>query len=399
MKILHIGIDSPFVDFLVAGIERHAPGSNELIVVSNLEPDDRVRAFDGPTTRVPSGTASLDVVREQAASVDVVVVHAMSDFAVLVCAELPPSTVLVWSGFGYDYYVGAASTDLIAPGTRRLLSRSMGKVIDASGRLGLPAEADRLEFAAIDLLRQRVAGRTHYFAAPVDADLAVFKKAFPTFSGEYCQLNYGDLASMTRAGAEGVAGDDILVGNSSSWANNHVEAFRVLSESDLGERKVVVPLTYGDPTYRDAVIASGESLLGERFAPIVDHLPLEEYLDIVGRCRVTLFNHRRQQGLGNIVAALRQGSYVYLNPRNPLYKWFRSHGVEIGSVETLRKEVPSVDVSPEQLALHRAFLAEMWGSERVAANLRAFVAELDRAVSASARRGRLPRGLRARRQQ
>jgi dTDP-N-acetylfucosamine:lipid II N-acetylfucosaminyltransferase len=397
VKILHLGIDSPFVDFLVGAFERHATGCNELTVISGAEPEARTGAFAGPRAWVPPVAGEVDRVRDRAAEADVVVVHAMSDFAALVCAELPPPTVLVWSGFGYDYYVGRTAAEMIGPATLRLVERRLGLVPDGNGRLVPPDQVDLLKPLAVDLVRQQAARRTDFLSLPVDADLAVFRQAYPGFTGQYRQLNYADLPSMCRAGDAVVTGQDVLVGNSSSWTNNHVEAFRILAESDLGDRRVVVPLTYGHPGYRNAVIKAGRRLLGEAFTPIVDHLPLADYLDVMAQCRVTLFQHRRQQGLGNIVAALHQGSHVYLDRRSPLFGWFRERGIDVGPARSLLTEVPSADVPPDTLTRHRAALAEVWGSDRVDANVRTFVGELERAVSASGRRARRPRAFPGRR--
>jgi hypothetical protein len=145
------------------------------------------------------------------------------------------------------------------------------------------------------------------------------------------------------------------------------------------------------------VIQAGERLLGDRFQPIVDHLPMADYLELVRQCRVMLFHHRRQQGLGNIVAALQQGSSVHLHKKNPLHDWFRERGVDVRAAKSLRSEVPSSDVPPETLARHRAILADLWGPERVEENLRSFVSELAGRVEASRRRARRPRGFLGRR--
>lgn len=397
MKIAHLGIDSPFVDFLVAGFERHAPGSNELLIASGEEPTARPQAFGGPTTWVRPIAGEIDSVSARLAEADVVVVHGMTDFAALVCADLPPATVLVWSGFGFDYYVGRPAEKLTGSATLWLLRRDLALIPDGNGRLVPPHAVHLLEPRALDRVHQEVARRTDFLSTPVDADLAVFRRAFPGFAGEYRQLNYADLSTM--AGDEGaVTGQDILVGNSSSWSNNHVDAFHLLADSELGDRRVVVPLTYGNPAYRDAVIQAGERLLGDRFLPIVDHLPLTEYLQLVRQCRVALFHHRRQQGLGNIVAALQQGSWVHLHKKNPLYEWFRERGIDVRSAGSLRSDVPTGDVPPETLARHREILADVWGTERVEENLRSFVRELEPRVGASRRRALRPRGFPGRRQ-
>lgn len=397
LRILHLGaIDSDFVDYLVARFEQLAPGANELVRVG--EDTGRRREFGGPTTWTKPRTDAVEPVLERAKAADVVVVHAMTDFATLVCAQLPPGPLLVWSGYGVDYYVNDASKDLYGPLTLELIPRvTKGARPSASGRLVREAEAGHLGPMALDVLRHAAARRADYFSAPSPADFEVFKRAFPSFSGEYRQLNYGDVRSMCRPPEEVVTGDNILLGNSATMTNNHREAFRVLARCDLGDRRVVVPLTYGSAGYRRAILRIGSRVLGENFHPIVDHLPLEEYLELLSSCGITVLNHRRQQGIGNIAAALYQGSALHLNRANPLFGWLRSEGVAVQPVGALADGLPTAPVPPETLARHRDFVERTWGLERVEANLRSLLEELTERVSASVRQERPRRGLLPRR--
>ncbi|MDZ7680670.1 MAG: hypothetical protein U5J63_02895 [Fodinibius sp.] len=49
------------------------------------------------------------------------------------------------------------------------------------------------------------------------------------------------------------SGSNILLGNSSSATNNHLEAFELLQNLELRDRKVVTPLSYGCHKYAKAI--------------------------------------------------------------------------------------------------------------------------------------------------
>jgi hypothetical protein len=108
-------------------------------------------------------------------------------------------------------------------------------------------------------------------------------------------------------------GSDIQLGNSASLTNNHLDALGALAGLDLGERRVFVPLTYGDPRYRDMIIQAGRALLGERLVPLVEFVPQPEYRATMQRCGVVVMAHVRQQAWGNIVTALWRGSRLFMN--------------------------------------------------------------------------------------
>jgi hypothetical protein len=51
-----------------------------------------------------------------------------------------------------------------------------------------------------------------------------------------------------------ISSNSILVGNSASISNNHLEAFELVKLFNLTNRKIVVPLSYGDSNYAKKII-------------------------------------------------------------------------------------------------------------------------------------------------
>ena len=93
--------------------------------------------------------------------------------------------------------------------------------------------------------------------------------------------------------------------------------------------EVYVPLSYGDDSYRDGVIEAGKRLFGSSFHAITDYLPRDEYLDFLASIDVAIFNHDRQQGLGNIFQLLATGSKLYLADDGDMLSHFRSLGFSV----------------------------------------------------------------------
>lgn len=128
-------------------------------------------------------------------------------------------------------------------------------------------------------------------------------------------------------------GDDIFVGNSSTLTNNHLDIFDVLKKLDLGQRRIVVPLSYGDAQLRGVLLDYGRTFFEDRFNPLVDLMPYNEYAEIVGKCGYVIMYHRRQQAGGNIVMALYKGAKVFLNEDSPVYSFMKELGINIFSVQ------------------------------------------------------------------
>ena len=129
---------------------------------------------------------------------------------------------------------------------------------------------------------------------------------------------------------------NILIGNSADPSNNHLEIFKKLSNIQLGDKTIYVPLSYGGTKeYIDFIVEKGYHFLGKNFVPITNFMPLKEYNDILFSCGFVIYNHIRQQGVGNIVSLAYLGSKIYINQKSPVYKFFKKEGMHIYKTYTL----------------------------------------------------------------
>ncbi|WP_181566687.1 TDP-N-acetylfucosamine:lipid II N-acetylfucosaminyltransferase [Aequorivita sp. CIP111184] len=130
-----------------------------------------------------------------------------------------------------------------------------------------------------------------------------------------------------------VTHENILVGNSASRTNNHLEAFDILKKMPLKDRKVIAPLNYGDMEYANIIVEEGKNLFGENFQAITTFLPLQEYNKFITKCGIVVMNHYRQQAIGNILAMLWMGAKVYLDEKNTFYHYLKRKQVHVYSIE------------------------------------------------------------------
>ncbi|GAA4233953.1 hypothetical protein GCM10022291_12280 [Postechiella marina] len=126
---------------------------------------------------------------------------------------------------------------------------------------------------------------------------------------------------------------NILIGNSSSESNNHLDAFNLINKKELKDKKIYVPLNYGDKKYKDLVIKQAKGIFGSSVEPLVDFLSLNEYTFIINSCSVLILNHKRQQAFNTIMLALANGCKVYLREENTIYKTLKSEGFIISSIQ------------------------------------------------------------------
>lgn len=162
-------------------------------------------------------------------------------------------------------------------------------------------------------------------------------------------------------------GPDLLVGNSATPSNNHMELFQLLKSLDLEGRRLIVPLSYGDIQYADHVVALGQRMFGSRFVPLRDFLSADAFAEKIATCGFVFMNHVRQQATGNVTLSLFKGAKVFLRPANLLSHFYRRLGAVIEDIPEGNVPASSYLLAPldDEVRTHnRQVIMDYW-SERV----------------------------------
>jgi dTDP-N-acetylfucosamine:lipid II N-acetylfucosaminyltransferase len=390
MNILHLIHDNKFFSFM-AGLFEALPGVNNRFVAHVPDAATALRHIgDIKLWRRVGGRYFFSrEAREDLAWSDCLIVHYAYAPLTLMMLRAPARVVVAWSGWGADYLDLCAMEGKAAHSeeTIRLLAglrrQRFGHGFRESARYLI--EAGWLRFVDRPLRAAAIA-RTDLFSAPMREDYDLLRAALgPRLRARYAQLRYGSVEHTFQPGPPALTGDDILLGNSATPSNNHADALRLLAGRDLGFRKVVVPLSYGDPHYRDAILALGRRLLGDRFEPILDFMPIADYNALIARCSTVIMNHRRQQALGNIAAMLYRGARVLLDESGAVYRFFRERDACVFSMRMLAQPDAAVldPLSPEQRARNRAIVESLWSRDAVMGEAARFIEAIEQC-----RRGR-----------
>lgn len=123
---------------------------------------------------------------------------------------------------------------------------------------------------------------------------------------------------------------NVLVGNSASATNNHVEAIeRLISEIDLEYKTFYFPLSYGNKLIAENVIKIGNEKLKDYFVPITEYMQYDNYIDFLKRMDVAIMYHDNQEALGNIFQLLALGKKVYLRSETTHFVDLTEQGFKI----------------------------------------------------------------------
>ncbi len=114
----------------------------------------------------------------------------------------------------------------------------------------------------------------------------------------------------------------ILIGNSATQTNNHIEVFNWLSRFSNEDIQIVCPLSYGDMDYAEKVKEYGNVVFGDKFEPITSYMDKDAYFNMISDSSVSIFNNDRQQALGNIHALIGMKSKVFIRSDTCMWCYF-----------------------------------------------------------------------------
>lgn len=159
-----------------------------------------------------------------------------------------------------------------------------------------------------------------------------------------------------------VGKSNILLGNSSSYTNNHIEAIDFICKKIKDFNKIILPLNYGDIYLRSYVAKYATKRLGKENVIVLDKLmDFDDYQNLISSCSIVIMNHKRQQALGNIVQALYSGAHVYLNPESTIFAYLKDNGVVISPIENKSK---LFSLNEQQMIYNIQKVKELFGPEK-----------------------------------
>lgn len=181
-----------------------------------------------------------------------------------------------------------------------------------------------------EILRRIVIKRVGHLVTYVDGDVELAREWYGA-RGHYhrCLMYPSNLFRNCDVPRKLDDTINIQVGNSADPSNEHLEVLSVLEQFKHENIRVYAPLSYGDQVYACNVADVGRRVFGDKFIALTEFSPADEYLRFLGSIDIAIFNHRRQQAMGNIIKLLGLGKKVYLHPKTTSRAVFESLGIKV----------------------------------------------------------------------
>lgn len=370
MKILHISTRNVFIEMAIYSFERVAPGANTVWLKGRKKGEVINPFMDHSSVCVSAFNFFNPLLAKKLSSFDLVVLHSLNIYWLPIIVMAPSNVRFAWVGWGYDYHKFMYDErDYLYLNKTKIfkMSVSEGHSLSLKGKL-----KRYISSGVFSLFEERVLKRIETFSPVIFEEYKLIEEGrrilgFP----KYMPWNYGGLKGYLVRGVVGqrCSGRTVLLGNSASFTNNHLDAFDVIRglEAALNKSiKIVVPLSYGDSDVRNHIVDLGRKQFS-MFTPLTEFVSLDKYVLLLKECGFAVFNHKCQEAVGNIIIMLYLGARVFLREESPVYLMFKSKGAVINSVQELlvNPELIELPLAECEIARNISILESEWSQAAV----------------------------------
>lgn len=180
----------------------------------------------------------------------------------------------------------------------------------------------------INPIKKSVARRINSLITYLEGDVELARQLYDRKAGYHECIAY---TSNTFSGKPTNSSNEtsltILVGNSATISNNHMEILEQLKSLNIHKHQIVCPLSYGDPDYASEIENKGLELFGSNFKGLRKFLTLSEYNKFLDNVEIAVFAHKRQQGMGNIITLLGLGKKVFIDKETSTWTLLNKMGL------------------------------------------------------------------------
>lgn len=299
----------------------------------------------------------------QSGDFDILIVHFLRTSVAQKIYKNRPNVPMVWFFWGGDAFsMGKFYNTFLTSKSRRARIEAAFRTSLKSGLKNLFKDLipQSVDWGSKMRLKIEVMSYFDWIVPIIPPDFDLLCKSYP-IKGKAMHLNYispsFEIVESIKPG-----GTNILLGNSASVTNNHLDAIDMLKGVDLGGRKIFIPLSYGNEIYASIVSEYAQKHLHEKVYPIMDFMPFDQYSDLLSSCNVLVLNHYRQQALGNVVHAFMSGMRVCLSSKSALYNYLLDLGFSITALDSGNLSLDGLD--ERQQGNNRKLCIEHFGAAK-----------------------------------
>lgn len=336
MNILHVFPDDKFFDRVSSTFDQIAGIKNIYVFYTSDKKYQFKYIKSYEKVRIETNRQKyLKLFSDQ--DIDIIFLHSLSNYYYEFVLKADSSKIIIWWAWGYELYqTNLIKLDLYKPLTKKAISKLQNQKsqseesIESVLKMLLNKTKMILRLKRNSFIRSKVFSKIDYFipVLPIEYDLISKNKYFNAKllmeRGVFRDIDESKF-SLYVPSAEG----NILLGNSATFTNNHLDIIGQLKDVNIQNRKIIVPLNYGVNKYAELIKNNVDS----RYHLLTDYLEYSDYEKLVGTCSYAIFGPIRQQSMSNINMCFFKGIKIFLYSDSLIYKQLKRDGYKVFSIE------------------------------------------------------------------
>lgn len=363
MKNLHCCIDDKFIDGAISLFEEDKQAENKYVIFTPQKIDKYKYV---KSEKIINLQTSMFLNYIQIEKFDVIYLHALFCIDLSLIKQIPIKYKVVWLSWGYDTYsynYPLIKTELYAPITKEFINKTLYsklKSLKESISYKIFHKSDH-----IGALK-----RIDFYSGVFPYEYYLIKQSFPDFKAIPIDFYYGSKDFFIK---ESISRDykkeemkHIIIGNSAAETNNHLDVLCKLKNLPLKNwDKCIIPLSYcGTNSYKSEVEEKGKNIFGNNLLSLRTYLPINEYLNLISKCKTAIYFHNRQQASDNIFMQLNFGARVFMSSKNAMFKYLKNQGLKIYSFQD-DFDLITKPMDYEDVITNREYLAANYSSNKL----------------------------------
>lgn len=174
----------------------------------------------------------------------------------------------------------------------------------------------------------------------------------------YSFLPYLDSSDLTSTNKIKSDKTKIMIGHSGSPLLNHIEICNIIEKFEI-DTECLFSLSYGNKKYISEIKKKITNNFNFNYKILDKRLPLQEYNEILNSISIFFLNAYCQQGLGNIVYFLNNGTAIYLSEKSTTYRFLKRKGFIVFSIERIEKREDIKNLSSSEIKRNSILINQM----------------------------------------
>lgn len=332
VQALHIFSDRKFIPWVRQTFKQFKWTSTFIILRSDWK--NKHASVDEQTTEVSADKYGYSFVLRSIHSNDIILHYLLDNHKANIISLAPSDTLHFWCFYGTEVYQQTPyfRKNLYGPESKKLL-RTLPEIKFRYELRKLFYQIGKFEKTPLQSLKEAIPHiRSILWYVGEEIEQIKTKMELPPWKF----FQFFEPNDIIPEGTKKVnpLSRKILLGNSATIENNHLDALRSLRLAADAGYAVTLPLTYGQfPRYKKKIKSRFANDLGNHVDFLEKHLSLDDYYSHLLEFPTAVFLHRRQQALGNILFLLYAGTKIYLSESNVIYKWLTANQIKVSIFE------------------------------------------------------------------